>query len=75
MTFKLFNALNEVFKEHKEVHLRNYTWFDELKDYDYNTVGRYDEDSNIEEINLDMETYPYAKLYVFDGDFYEELKY
>lgn len=74
MTFKLFNALNEVFKEHKEVHLRNYAPTDEL-DSDYGIVGRYDEDSDIEEINLDMETYPYAKLYVFDGDFYEELKY
>ena len=74
MTFKLFNALNEVFKEHKEVHLRNYALIDE-SDSDYGTLGRYDEDSDIEEINLDMKTYPNAKLYVFDGDFYEELKY
>jgi hypothetical protein len=73
MTFKLFNALNEVFKEHKEVHLRNYAPTDELKDY--GTIGRYNEDSDIEEINLDMKTYPHAKLYVFDGDFHEELKY
>jgi hypothetical protein len=73
MTFKLFNALNEVFKEHKEVHLRNYEPTDKLEDY--GTIGRYDEDSDIEEINLDMKTYPHAKLYVFDGDFYEELKY
>lgn len=73
MTFKLFNALNEAFKEHKEVRLRNYEPADELEDY--GTLGRYDEDSDIEEINLDMKTYPNAKLYVFDGDFYEELKY
>ena len=73
MTFKLFNALNEVFKEHKEVHLRNYEPTDKLEDY--GTIGRYDEDSDIEEINLDMKTYPHAKLYVFDGDFHEELKY
>ena len=73
MTFKLFNALNEVFKEHKEVHLRNYAPTDGLEDY--GTIGRYDKDSDIEEINLDMKTYPYAKLYVFNGNFHEELKY
>ena len=69
MTFKLFNALNEIFKEHKEVHLRNYAPTDGLEDY--GTIGRYDK----EEINLDMKTYPYAKLYVFNGNFHEELKY
>lgn len=69
MTFRLFNALNEVFKEHKEVHLR-------IKDCGcWETIESYDEDTDINEIDVDMKKYPNAELFIFDGDFHEELKY
>lgn len=71
MTFRLFNKLNEVFKTNKQVILRRY-----LDKYEmYDDIGFYDENSNINEIDEDLEENPDAKLFVFDGDFYEELEY
>ena len=74
MTFKLFNALNEVFKEHKEVHLRNYPVDKRMKS-SCGRINKYDENTDIREIDLDMKQYPYASLYIIDGDFCEQLKY
>ena len=73
MTFKLFNALNEVFKEHKEVQLRHYEPSVGLEDF--GIANRYNENTDIREIDLDMKQYPYASLYIIDGDSWEELKY
>lgn len=69
MTFRLFNLLNEIFKLGKQVILREYS--DEYEDY--NNVGFYDENSAIADIDTDLKEHPDAKLFVFDGDFYEEL--
>ena len=74
MTFRLFNALNEVFKEHKEVHLRHYP-VDKRMSSSFGRVNKYDENTDIREIDLDMKQYPYASLYIIDGDSCEELKY
>lgn len=71
MTFKLFNALNEAFKEHKEVCLR-------VKDCDcgcWETIRHYNEDTDINEIDVDMRKIPNGELFIFDGDFYEEFEY
>lgn len=69
MTFRLFNKLNEVFKTGKQVILREYS--NTCKDY-YN-IGYYDENSDIMDIENDMKYYYDAKLFIFDGDSYEEL--
>lgn len=71
MTFKMFNKLNKIFKKGKQVQLRRYSErFD-----DYITVNWYDENSEISSIEEDMKMYPEAKLFEFDGNFYEEIEY
>jgi hypothetical protein len=75
MTFKLFNALNEVFKQHKEIHLRHYPPPRKTLFKGDGLIGKYNENTDINEIELDMKTYRYATLYIVDGDSYNELKY
>ena len=78
MTFKLFNTLNRLFQQGKQIALRipddEFTgeeWDDEG---DWITVATYDENADIDEINHDIEQHPDGKLFIFDGDFYEELE-
>ena len=75
MTFRLFNTLNNLFQQGKQIALRipseiEDAWDDEDE---WTTVATYDEDVDIEEISHDIENYPDGKLFIFDGDFYEEL--
>ena len=76
MTFKLFNTLNSLFQQGKQIALRipseiGDAWYDEDE---WTTVATYDEDVDIEEISHNIENYPDGKLFIFDGDFYEELE-
>ena len=79
MTFRQFNVLNELFQQGKCIALRipseiNNEWDDE-DDYDnWITVATYDEDADINDLNHDIETHVDGKLFIFDGDFYEEIE-
>lgn len=71
MTFKLFNIINALFIRGKQVVLRRY-----LDKYEmYEDIRYYDENSDIMDVNDDLEEYPDAKLFEFDGDFYKEIEY
>lgn len=71
MTFKLFNIINALFIRGKQVVLRRYS--DVYGDYC--NINYYDENSDIMDINNDLEKYPDAKLFEFNGDFYKEIEY
>ena len=76
MTFKLFNTLNNLFQQGKQIALRIPSEIEDVWDEEdeWTTVATYDEDVDIEEISHDIENYPDGKLFIFDGDFYEELE-
>ena len=76
MTFKLFNTLNNLFQQGKQIALRIPSEIEDVWDEEdeWTTVATYDENVDIEEISHDIENYPDGKLFIFDGDFYEELE-
>ena len=76
MTFKLFNTLNNLFQQGKQVVLRIPSEIEDKWDEEdeWTTVATYDEDVDIEEISHDIERYPNGQLFIFDGDFYEEVE-
>lgn len=68
MTFKVFNALNELFKQGKTVALRQYD------DDGYHTVATFDQDDEIGCVDDYLKRKPNGELFVFDGDTYEEVE-
>ena len=71
MTFRLFNALSELFKAHPtwKICLRIYV------DDDWHTIYSFDNDEYIENIENNIKEFPTATLFVFDGYFYTEIPY
>ena len=65
MTFKLFSMINKAFEEYNEVHL--------MDDEGAGLIATYDENTDIDDIDLGMKMFPHASLYVFNGDSYEKL--